>query len=280
MKMKFNNSELAHIYATQSQQSAQNMNGSLYFDGLAIYSYGFHFPIANIVPNGRGEEIMLFTTRTYSNTTAKHINIVAQATSHYNKLNCFNPCGSHDENFGAWLNDANSVAAKLVKAKKPLKYVSALNNVRNAATKYAEFFAVEIPLNLSAVLDLKDKSEFLEYQSKVAEYEKAETARKLKEQEKAFKVELKKWQDGETSRLYINLGFDYLRLRENRVETTQAVQIPLEIAKRLYISIKEGTIKEGDKLLNYTIDKVGAQIKIGCHTFAKSYLLKFGAQLN
>ena len=121
---------------------------------------------------------------------------------------------------------------------------------------------------------------FLEYQSKVAEYEKAETARKLKEQEKAFKVELKKWQDGETSRLYINLGFDYLRLRENRVETTQAVQIPLEIAKRLYISIKEGTIKEGDKLLNYTIDKVGAQIKIGCHTFQKSYLLKFGAQLN
>ena len=280
MKMKFNNSELAHIYATQSQQSAQNMNGSLYFDGLTIYSYGFHFPIANIVPNGRGEEIMLFTTRTYSNTTAKHIRIVSQATSHYEKLDCFNPCGSHDENFGAWLKEAKDYAVKLAKATKPMKYISALNCVRTEATKYADFFAVEIPLNLSAVLDLKDKSEFLEYQSKVAEYEKAETARKLKEQEKAFKVELKKWQDGETSRLYINLGFDYLRLRENRVETTQAVQIPLEIAKRLYISIKEGTIKEGDKLLNYTIDKVGAQIKIGCHTFAKSYLLKFGAQLN
>jgi hypothetical protein len=280
MKMKYNNSELAHIYATQSQESAQNMNGSLYFDGATIFSYGYHFPIAKMVTNERGTERIIYTTSTYSNTTAKHKSIVQQATSHFQNLYCFNPCGSHDENFNAWLNDANSVAAKLVKAKKPLKYVSALNNVRNAATKYAEFFAVEIPLNLSAVLDLKDKSEFLQYQSKVAEYEKAETARKLKEQEKAFKIELKKWQDGETSRLYINLGFDYLRLRENRVETTQAVQIPLELAKRLYISIKERTIKKGDKLLNYTIDKVGAQIKIGCHTFAKSYLLKFGAQLN
>lgn len=279
MKQKFNNSELAHIYAAQSQTSGQNMNGSLYFHNHTIYSYGHHFPIASISPNGRGAEIMLFTTRSYSNTTAKHIRIVEQATSHYQKLYCFNPCGSHDENFKAWQNEAQGYAQKLVKAVKPLKYLSALNEVKKAASVYADFFAVEIPLSLSAVLDLKDKAEFLEYENKRAEYEKAEKLRKLKEQKKEFKEQLKKWLAGETSRLYTRYQYDFLRLNENRVETTQAVQIPLEIAKRLYISIKEGTIKEGDKLLNYTIDKVGAEISIGCHKFSKSYLLRFGASL-
>lgn len=280
MKQKFNNSELAHIYAAQSQTSGQNMNGSIFFDNHTIYSYGHHFPIACITPNGRGEEIMLFTTRSYSNTTAKHIRVVEQATNHYQKLYCFNPCGSHDENFKAWLNDANQTAKKLIKATKPLKYLSELNSIKNEATKYAEFFGVDIPLNLLAVLDLKDKAEFLEYESKRADFEKAEAARKLKAQKKEFKEQLTKWLNGETSRLYTRFNYDFLRVNGDRIETTQAVQIPLEIAKRLYKRIKAGTIKEGDTLLNYTIDKVGAEIKIGCHTFTKSYLLKFGAQLN
>ena len=65
MKNIFTNSELAHTYANQSQQSGRNSSGSFYFDGKAIYSYGRHFPIANIVTNDNGNECMLFTYRTY-----------------------------------------------------------------------------------------------------------------------------------------------------------------------------------------------------------------------
>ena len=70
-----------------------------------------------------------------------------------------------------------------------------------------------------------------------------------------------------------------MRIRENRVETTQAVQIPIEIAKRLYLKIKTNTLAVGDKILDYSVNNVGKEIKIGCHTFNRSYLLKFGSQL-
>lgn len=42
---------------------------NFYFEGNCIYSYGRHFTIAKIF---REEKIILFSTRTYSNTTSKH----------------------------------------------------------------------------------------------------------------------------------------------------------------------------------------------------------------
>lgn len=68
MKHVFNTSEVAHIWAAQSQQSGRNAQGNFYFEGQTIYSYGRHFPIATIVGND-----VLFTDKSYSNTTAKHI---------------------------------------------------------------------------------------------------------------------------------------------------------------------------------------------------------------
>jgi hypothetical protein len=280
MKNIFTNSELAHTYAQQTQREGRNSQGSFFFDGDTIYSYGRHFPIAKIITDSTQGEKILFTFRSYSNTTSKQVHIVSQATRQYEKILCYNPEGSHDENFNAWVNISEGIASCLLTARKPEKYLHELAIIQARANNYADFFKIDIPEKLKALLSIQNKSEFTEYQSKKDEYKKAETARFEKEQKKKFKEQLNKWLNGETSRVYILNKYDFLRLKENRVETTQAVQIPLEIAKRLYISIKEGTIKEGDKLLNYTIDKVGAQIKIGCHTFQKSYLLKFGAQLN
>src|SRR5262249_44911174 len=65
---------VAHLWAHQTQDSARNPGGTLYFRGATIYSYGDHFPIARLC---RGA--VLFTTRTYSVTTARHIKIVRQA---------------------------------------------------------------------------------------------------------------------------------------------------------------------------------------------------------
>ena len=92
---------------------------------------------------------------------------------------------------------------------------------------------------------------------------------------------LKKWLNFETSRIYSRSNLDFLRvnINENRVETTQAVQIPIEIAKRLYNKIKTNTLQVGENLLNYRVDQVGDIIKIGCHNFTKAYLLNFGSKL-
>lgn len=280
MRNVFTSSELAHKWANQHQNGGRNQNGSMYFHGPTIYSYGQHFPIAKHVRNEKGERAVLFTERSYSNTTAKHINHVWMSCKNDNIINCYRPDSTHEENFQFWAKNAEEFgASKLAKARKPEKYLKILSDVEIVSTKYANFFGLELPEYLKAVISIKDKNEFLQFADKKAEYEKAEKARKLKQQKKEFKEQIQKWFNGELYRLNTTYKFDFLRIRENRVETTQAVQIPIEIAKRLYLKIKTNTLAVGDKILDYSVNNVGKEIKIGCHTFNRSYLLKFGSQL-
>ena len=279
MKTVFNNSELAHIYANQTQQSGRNSNGSFYFDGKTIYSYGRHFPIAKIMTNEQGNEAMLFTFRSYSNTTAKQISIVRNATRQYHKVYCHTPGGDHSTNFIKWLELAEHETGKLQKAKKPELYLNELARISEYVNKYAEYFNISIPPTLTAILSIKDKSENLEYMSKKAILIKEAQKQADKIQKQEFKEAINKWFNGETQRLYKRCNIDFLRVNENRVETTQAVQIPLEIAKRLHNKIKTNTLQVGENLLNYRVDQVGDIIKIGCHNFTRKYLLYFGSKL-
>lgn len=279
MKTVFSNSDLAHVYANQSQQSGRNSNGSFYFNGKTIYSYGSHFPIAKIVTNEEGNEAMLFTFRTYSNTTSKQVSIVRSATRQYNKIYCYNPNESHEANFKAWLNLAENEAFKLSKAKKPEIYINELGYISSQVNAYANYFNIEIPKALNTVLSIKDKKENLEYMSKKAELLKIEKAKKEKQQKQEFKEQIYKWFNGETQRLYTRYKLDFLRINENRVETTQAVQIPIQLCKRLHDKIKNNALQVGDKVLNYQVNQVDNIIKIGCHAFTRKYLLHFGSKL-
>jgi hypothetical protein len=279
MKTVFNNSELAHIYANQRQQHGRNSNGSFYFEGKTIYSYGSHFPIAKIIANESGDNCMLFTYRTYSNTTAKQISILRSATRQYKKIYCHTPNESHSSNFASWLQLSEHQAAKLQKAKKPELYLNELGRLYSEVSEYAQFFNLAIPPMLLAVLSIKDKSENLEYMSKKAILIKEAQKQADKIQKQEFKEAINKWFNGETQRLYKRCNIDFLRVNENRVETTQAVQIPIEIAKRLHSKIKSNTLKVGESLLSYRVDQVGDIIKIGCHNFTRKYLLHFGSKL-
>jgi hypothetical protein len=273
-------SELCHKWANMEQESGRTSTGSLFFNRNTIYSYGDHFAIAKHVTNEQGQRAILFTERDYSNTTAKHKRSVWMSCKNDNIIFCANPIGSHETNFKNWEQRAEHEAArKLQTARKPEKYLQILSNIQDVAIKYADFFSIEIPETLKAVLSIKDKNEFLQYENKAIELAKIEKAKKAKEQKRKFKEDIKKWFNCETSRLYTTYKYDFLRINENRIETTQAVQIPLELGKRLYQSIKNQSLKVGDKVLNYSVNEIGNEIKIGCHTFKQSYLLKFGSQL-
>lgn len=273
-------SELCHKWANQEQESGRNANGSMFFNGSTIYSYGHHFAIAKHIVNEQGQRAVLFTQRDYSNTTAKHKRNVWMSCKNDNIIFCFNPTGYHYENFKYWEQIAeHEGASKLAKARKPEKYLNILSNIETKANIYASYFDIEIPETLKAILSIKDKTEFLAFADKKAEYLKAEQKKKEAEQKRKFKEDIKKWFNCETSRLYTNYKYDFLRINDNRIETTQAVQIPLELGKRLYQSIKKGSLNVGDKVLNYSVNEIGKEIKIGCHTFKQSYLLKFGSQL-
>jgi len=249
MKNVFTNSELAHKYAEQSQNEGRGSGSSFFFRGGVLYSYGSHFPICKFIETS-GERMLLFTTRSYSNTTSKHISLARNATSHIKKIFCNNPEASHADNFQAWINSAETSATKLAKAKKPEIYLNELSHTAKEANKYANFFGILIPETLQTLVGMKDKAEFKEYANKKAEATAKEAHRIMKENKKKFKESFKKWISCEIPYLYERLGFDFLRLNDDRVETTQGVKIPIELAKRLYMNIKTGTIKEGDKLLD------------------------------
>jgi hypothetical protein len=279
MKKVFSNADLVHTYAQQTQNEGRNPNGSFYFHGRTLYSYGSHFAICNFVTNEQSETKLLFTLRTYSNTTAKQIGLARNATNQYQKIYCHYPTGTHSENFKALLSEAEQTAQKLQKAKKPEIYLNELGHISHLATQYAQFFGIEIPETLQKVVSIKDKAENIAYLADKNALLLIEKKREAKEAKIKFKENFKKWLSFETPYLYGRLNFDFLRLNSERIDTTQGVQIPTELGKRLYHKIKTNDLKVGDKVLNFEVNEVGEKIKIGCHTFTKRYLLQFGAKL-
>ena len=260
MKKIVSNSDVAHLFAHQSQIEAKNPNGSFYFYGKSLYSYGSHFCIAKFI----GEQTLLFTERGYSNTTAKHISLSESATSHLEKIYCAYPNKEHADNFNFWLIKAENTAQNLKTARKPEKYISELHNIRARAEKYATFFGIEVPLTLAQVLSVTEKAEIATYFEQKHAILEAEKKRKEKEQAKAHKEALSKWRKFEQRSLYLRNGFDYLRKDAETLETSQGVKLPLEVAERYYKQLN--ALKVGDKILNYTISEINkAFIAIGCH---------------
>ena len=252
--------ETAHLFATQSQIEAYTPTRNLYFYDKSIFSYGSHFCIAKFID----DKTLLFTERTYSNTTAKHISVVSHATSHINKIYCFNPNGSHENNFNVWLNIAEQLADKLKRANKPEIYISQLQQIETKAIKYANYFSIAIPETLQSVLKVTTKAEILVYMNSKAELIAAEKIAKEKQLKKEHATNLKKWRKFETGRLYTRDGFDYIRVNYGNFETSQGVKIPLEIGKRFYNNL--AAVKVNDKFLDFTINEITkTYIGIGCH---------------
>jgi len=73
----FPTDRIAHLWFHDhvAQEHARNEPNNFYFKDTVIYSYGDHFPIATHLSGGQ----VLFTSRTYSVTTARHIGRVRQA---------------------------------------------------------------------------------------------------------------------------------------------------------------------------------------------------------
>lgn len=78
MRKVVTNNELPHLWAHQSQDGARNSNGSFYFVGPWIFSWGRHFPIAVRV----AEDTVVMTEETVSNSTSRHQSLVREACRH------------------------------------------------------------------------------------------------------------------------------------------------------------------------------------------------------
>ncbi|XHR94865.1 hypothetical protein ACFJIV_32280 [Mucilaginibacter sp. UC70_90] len=141
--------DIAHEWANRQDGSGIGAGGNMLYGGGCVYSYGDHFIIAKHVQNQAGERAVLFTERTYSQTTAKHIAIVRNASSHLNIINVADPAMNHEELFADWKERIIAVAEKLARANRPQKYATTIADLYSEAQRYADFFGLAIPEQLA-----------------------------------------------------------------------------------------------------------------------------------
>ncbi len=162
--------EVPHLWAHKVQPYARSKGtGNLFFGDDTIYSYGTHFPIARHVTNSRGESAVLFTTRTRSVTTAKHIRMVRAAIP--DNVTVFNVVDLHsNDHQNRWVHYQNRIldtAKTAVRARTHRsRHLRTIDTLVNEANRYREFFSlinlppmnVYLPLSLKKVfLRIKDK---------------------------------------------------------------------------------------------------------------------------
>jgi hypothetical protein len=271
MKKVLSNHDVAHKFALQSQPEATNPNRSFYFEGTELFSYGRHFCIAKFAD----ANTLLFTERSYSNTTAKQINYAWQATSHIKKIHCGFPNGSHAENFNWWIQQANKQLELLKKSRKPERYVAELLNIEGKAKKYAEYFGIEVDDKLQQLVSCHDKEQAIKYTEEAARIEAARIA-------KAHKKELASFRNFERGTIYTRNGLDYIRVNvlSECFETSQGVRIPIPVGLKFYELLSAGKITAGNKLVQYEVrDVTKDSISIGCHNITFKEIKRAISQL-
>ena len=299
MKQVFNTNEVAHVWASQQQQSGRNSHGNFYFTGPTIYSYGGHFPIATICGND-----VFFTMRSYSNTTANHISKARGAISHKNIIwvndvptgNFKYLSSTHDNNIQYWKRQIKAFFAELgnKKIRDTQSRVNAIARNIEQLNTYCQYFKLPIKdKELKSLIKLSESHDFITAARTAKEKESKAAELKMKQAAKAYDKYLEYWRahreeaagdelpekTKELIRYYTNNSLALTRLRfnksDNRVETSKGVQIPAEVAKRAYSALNgcmEGICKDiSVPVLSYTITETGKDyIKAGCHTIPKS----------
>jgi len=144
--------ELARVWLKQSQDTGRSPGERMYFSGDTIYSYGSHFPIARLFDSPNGEPVILFTTRSYSNTTSKHVRVVQRAvhSSSRRVVYCENPLATnsllqHESCLASFKYELEKFAVKHAKARKPGLYAGDIKNEARLAREYCEVMCLPVP---------------------------------------------------------------------------------------------------------------------------------------
>ena len=273
---------VAHLWAHKSQDYARNPGHNFYFNGDTIYSYGSHFPIArHVARNGRSA--VLFTTRSYSATTAGHKCVVASACRHLTVFHVADVTGSDTrKQFAEYRAQYMALVGKYAKARqrKP-EHLDALRRLVEEANGYATFFGLRtrltLPDDLTAMI------------AECQAIEKRERERKQREERKREREALErvqKWVDGESDYCPY-YGPIRLRIAGDELQTSRGARVPLAHAVKAFRIIKrlrdkgESYQRNGHTihLGHFALDSVDAQgnVKAGCHEVAWEEIARVAA---
>ncbi len=281
MKHVFNTGKIAHLWMHKTQDDARNQQGNFYFQGDTIYSYGSHFPIARHVVNAKGEAGILLTTRSYSNTTSKHIHIVRMAI-HGNGVPVF-----HIYNVERDAKQQAEAFSEAVESETKACFgptgrfrASAwkdLQTLVSQANAYAEFFGVrkrwEMPADTESI-----KAAIVKDAQRKERAEKKQAKARAKQAAERHAKQLQSLEDWKAGKAVDCYYFDHdiptaLRVVNGEVETSKGATFPVSHAARglefVRAHIGKGWKRNGHTfhLGNYAIDEIdlNGNVKAGCH---------------
>ncbi len=262
------------IHAFANQESEQGRASSVFFYGNKIYSYGYHYLLAEFIENPQGTKAVVINNKGYSSSTAKHISKVYSATRQYRQFDLTNI----DKQLV--LNQLENIAYKLIRARKPALYIQEAQRLLNSYKSYRIF--MEQPLDMDIL------PYFETYFNEQSEKTLSDYIEQLKQEDRK-KEEKRKQKNIEDTIKFMNYELNYvsridtdiIRLSKDQtmVETSQGVKVSVREAKILYQAIKQGKNIIGQTIDNYTVLANNGVLKIGCHIIDKKYVTLIGEQI-
>jgi hypothetical protein len=290
-KVFSNHDQVAHVWASQSQDEGRA--GNIFFEGPVIYSYGHHFPIAKFTPEFGN--VVLFTNRGYSNSTAAHKGIVSRAIpSNYQIIYCKYPDWPIQSNIDRWAHEVKQARNEFISKKHKISRGNLALKLQGLISEARTFCHVtNAPIPEWAMLSDEELSS-LEYINARA----GELAQKREAKREALRIEqarkaserIEKWLNGEntyTGDFY--LLDTMLRLKGDQVETSRGAFIPVQDAINLYPMLVKA--KQSGKNLDFGLHTVkignyqfrsfdGEVLTIGCHKIKWDQVSNIAKQLN
>lgn len=286
MKKVFgSHSEVAHVWAQQNQNEGRASR--MFFEGVSIYSYGYHFEIARFVT----PEIVLFNCARYSLSTGKHQSRAYSAVR-YKTVFTVPTMDNHDENAVYLVKQVKDKIERLKRARKGIVYrMEFITKGILTAHSYLSAFRRKINLETRKVIRGLDAyqakqlpREFLD--AKINKEREADKLLQVKQEEQRRiealeEVErLEKWKTGEYDGYLRNVPIA-LRIKNNVVQTTQGANVPLIAARRFWHMLERKENVIGMRLGHYTVDSLdGFTLVVGCHIIPLKEVYRIAKNLN
>jgi hypothetical protein len=262
MRKVFQNSEICHIYANQTQTEGRTPNSNLFFYNKKLYSYGHHFLLCEFLD----KNTVLINDTFYSSTTARHKNLVVNSTTHLKQY------FKSETNSNEVLNFLETNILKYSRSRKYKNFY--FNMIENILNNYFNF--LEYKKLLTSSKKIKEHRKILKFRKSwinnktqfETEILKADKKNKIREKIKNDK-KLKNWKNHETQYLHTNSNNAYLRVSKNKknIETSKGIKIDILEAKRVLKLIDQKNAV-GNKIQNYTILQSDKFFRAGCHTIS------------
>lgn len=264
--------EVAHVWASQTQERGENGRRSAWFNGTAFYSYAT--PIAAIHTDAN-EKLVLVTCNSFSVTTnGKHIPAVRRAmlgtpsvdVRHVHPISA----DDHAQNMVEMQERKTEYELKSKRARSADMrdmWQDSADKVFRDTMAYTEFFKLPHTFDINtlrAEMDVRRAERWARQQ--------ADNLWRAAESRLTMAEKLEKWLRGEG--VYVGGHPDtFLRvtLDGTKVETSRGAFVPIDAARAVWTAWKDGTLKTGSRVGIYEyLDSTPDEIIIGCHTITRT----------